>query len=150
MDAVDACPVRTGHLLRARDPQAAARSAALILSVCAACVAGLALFQPMGPLGEVATWVGSAFLAAGALLCRVVRPETLDRCGGGVFIALGGVSLACILNLLTNDTSAAAQAFLAFPVLWAAAHLRPSAVWLVTATAVAGDGVILFWMRTEP
>ncbi|TFV49583.1 GGDEF domain-containing protein [Blastococcus sp. TF02A-35] len=98
-----------------------------------------------GP-AETASWVGVAVLGAASVLCRVVPAERLDRVGAGVFIALGGVVLACSLNLLTEDTSAAAQAFLAFPVLWAAAHLRAGAIALVTGVAIAGDCVTLFLM----
>src|SRR3712207_3408250 len=49
--------------------------------------------------------------------------------------------MTCVLNVLTDDPSAGAQAFLAFPVLWAASHLRWAAVALVTAAAVVGDGL---------
>ena len=52
-----------------------------------------------------------------------------------------------MLNLLTLDTTAAAQAFLAFPVLWAAAHLRKGAVVLVTGTAVLADFVVLLLLQ---
>jgi len=130
--------------LRARDPHSAARSAALILAVCAACVAGLTLFQPMGASAAAASWSGVALLVGAAVVCRTASPDRLDRVGAGVVIAVAGVVLTCCLNLLTRDSSAAAQAFLAFPVLWAASHLRPGAGVLVTGAAVAADGVILF------
>jgi diguanylate cyclase (GGDEF)-like protein len=48
---------------------------------------------------------------------------------------------------VTSDPSAGAQAFLAFPVLWAGVHLRRGAVTLVTALAVGGDGIVLFHLE---
>ena len=53
--------------------------------------------------------------------------DRLDRLLPHAVIAITGVVLTAALNLATSDTSAAAQAFYAFPVLWAASHLRPSA-----------------------
>jgi diguanylate cyclase (GGDEF)-like protein len=72
----------------------------------------------------------------------------LDRWLSGTFSAIGGVVTASVLNLLTLDTSAAAQAFLAFPVLWAAAHLRRAAVVLVTGAALWADCVVLLHLRS--
>jgi diguanylate cyclase (GGDEF)-like protein len=132
--------------LRARDPQAAAHSSRLILLVCAAVVAGLTVFQQSG--ADVATlvvhWLGVAGLVVVALACTLLPPETLDRLGVGPVVAVAGVVLICTLNLITRDTSAAAQAFFAFPVLFAASHLRPGGVALVTAAALVGDAATLF------
>lgn len=118
----------------------------LILLVCAAAVASLTWFQESdaGPLVLAVHWAGVAALLAAALATAVVPAERLDRLGVGVLVAVGGVGLICTLNLLTADTSAAAQAFFAFPVLWAASHLRSGAVALVTATALLADGATLF------
>jgi diguanylate cyclase (GGDEF)-like protein len=118
----------------------------LILLVCAAVVAGLTVFQESdaGPLVLTIHWSGVAALLAAATACSVVPAERLDSLGIGVLIALGGVVLIGTLNFLTADTSAAAQAFFAFPVLWAASHLRAAAVALVTGAALAADGVALF------
>jgi diguanylate cyclase (GGDEF)-like protein len=132
--------------LRARDAQAAAHSSRLILLVCAAVVAGLTVFQQSG--ADVPTlvvhWLGVAGLVVVALACTLLPPETLDRLGVGPVVAVAGVVLICTLNLITRDTSAAAQAFFAFPVLFAASHLRPGGVALVTATALVGDALTLF------
>ena len=133
--------MRFPSTLRSRDPQAAAHSSRLILLVCAAVVAGLIVFQQAGAGLFVVTvhWIGVAALLAGAIACTVVSPAALDRFGVGVLISVVGVVLISTLNLLTSDTSAAAQAFLAFPVLWAASHLGRAGVGLVTALALLGD-----------
>jgi diguanylate cyclase (GGDEF)-like protein len=132
--------------LRARDPQAAAHSSRLILLVCAAVVAGLTVFQQSGAdLVTLAVhWLGVAGLVVVAVACSLLSPETLDRLGVGPVVAVAGVVLICTLNVITRDTSAAAQAFFAFPVLFAASHLRPAGVAVVTAAALFGDALTLF------
>ena len=126
---------------RARDPQAAAHSARLILLVCAAAVAGLTILGQQGSdaVALVASWLGVATLAAVSGVCWLVPPDVLDRLRLHAIIAVGGVVITAVLNLATNDTSAAAQAFYAFPVFWAATHLRPPGVAVVAVTAVVGD-----------
>jgi diguanylate cyclase (GGDEF)-like protein len=138
--------VRILPTLRARDAQAAARSAVLILAVCTGALAGLNTFQELAPgtLAFAAGWSGVAILAVVSITFMLVDPDHLDRLGAGAMVAAGGVVLVCVLNVLTQDASAAAQAFLAFPVLWAASHLHRGAVVLVTGTAVAADCVTLF------
>ncbi len=78
-------------------------------------------------------WLGVAGLVVGGrrlhlLLARSARPA---RCRSGSSPSAASCCI-CALNLLTRDTSAAAQAFFAFPVLWAASHLRRGGVGLVT------------------
>ncbi|TFV67067.1 UNVERIFIED_ORG: GGDEF domain-containing protein [Bacillus sp. AZ43] len=117
-----------------------------MLLVCAAALTGLTVFQQSGASVAVLAvhWLCVALLLAAALACSVVSPETLDRLGVGTLVALVGVALIIVLNLLTQDTSAAAQAFFAFPVFWAASHLRAPGVAFVTATAVAADAALVF------
>src|SRR5690349_15413008 len=136
--------------LRARDPQAAARSAVLTLALFAGVVTGLTEYQQasVSPSAYVAGWVTVALLTAAACAHLLVDPERLDRWLSGTACAVGGVLTASVLNRLTLDTSAAAQAFLAFPVLWAAAHLRQAAVVVVTGAAVWADCVVLLLLRS--
>src|SRR3954447_7184406 len=132
--------------LRARDPHAAARSAVTILAVCAGVVAGLTTFQPNAgtPSADVAGWAVVGALALGAVTSQLVDPVRLHRVGALAVIAISGVFAVCLLNVLTRDTTAASQAFLAFPVLWAASHLRTGAVMVVTGAAVWSNCVALF------
>ena len=136
--------------LRARDPQAAARSAVLTLALFAGVVTGLTTYQQalVSPAADVAGWLTVLGLTAAATVHLLFDPVLLDRWLSGTVIAVGGVVIASVLNLLTLDTSAAAQAFLAFPVLWAAAHLRQAAVVLVTGAALWADCVVLLQLRT--
>jgi diguanylate cyclase (GGDEF)-like protein len=135
-----------GQAFRAREPQAAAHSTRLILLVCATVVGGLAVLEQSGAgLFVLAVHgVGVAGLLGGAIACTLLSPKVIDRLGISLLAALLGVGLICSLNLLTQDTSAAAQAFFAFPVFWAASHLRVGGVVLVTATALVSDTVTLF------
>ena len=118
----------------------------LILLVCAAVLCGFNLTGVSGSsaIAENATWAGVAVELVLVLLCARVRPETLDRSGLLVVVGIGGVALICSLNIVTEDPSAAAQAFLALPVLWASAYFHSAAVVVITAVAVAGDAITLF------
>ena len=144
--------MRMGQALRAREPQAAAHSTRLILLVCSAMVAGLAVFDQAdaGALVLAVHWVGVALLLAGAAACSVLSPRMLDRLGLSVIAAVLGVILISALNVLTEDTSAAAQAFFAFPIFWAASHLRAPGVVLVTAAALAGNCLTLLLLLPPP
>ena len=132
--------------MSARNPAAAARTAVPIAVVCALVLTAFTLFSPdaAGPVARLATLVAvAALLGLTAVLLRVPAPR-LDRAGVLLGVAVSGVLLVCAMNLVTHDPSAAAQAFLAFPVLWAAAHLRRGAVALVTGLALVTDAVVLF------
>ncbi len=126
---------------RARDPQAAAQSARLILLVCAGVVAALTILgqQGTGAPARTASWLGVAAMLGIALACSAVRADVLDRFGLHTGIALSGVLLTAALDIATADSSAAAQGFYALPVFWAASHLRPVGVAMVAATAVVAD-----------
>ncbi|MGY1833312.1 diguanylate cyclase [Geodermatophilus sp. SYSU D01180] len=94
-------------------------------------------------LTVASTWIGVAFLVVLALVVRFTDPARLDRAGVFVAVGVAGTLMACGLNLVTQDSSAGAQAFLAFPVLWAAAHLRRTAVVAVTTSAVVANAVVV-------
>ncbi len=132
--------------LRAREPQTAARSAALILAASALVMALLPLLKVAQ--GHAGQWVlhllTAAGLAAAAVACRRTPAQLLDRYFVGALLSLGAVALICTLNLVTRDTSAGSQAFYALPVLWAASHLRAPGVVLVTTAALAADCLALF------
>lgn len=149
VSGADSPGVRISAALRAREPRTAARSAAVILAVCAVVLAGLTIVQESaaGLLVNAVSWTVIALVAAGGVACAALAPERLDRTGAFVLVGLVGVALICLLNLLTRDPSAAAQAFLAFPVLWAASHLRKGAVAIVTGAAVGADAVTVFLLE---
>ncbi|MGY2067012.1 diguanylate cyclase [Blastococcus sp. SYSU DS0619] len=122
----------------AREPRAAVANARVLLVASAAIVMVLPVFHESdgGTPAFVVHWTGIAALLGAALTCRLVSPERLDRAHIGLVLGLGGVALTGALNVLTSDVSAGSQAFYAFPVLWAAVHLRTPAVVLVTASAL--------------
>ncbi|MGY1688936.1 GGDEF domain-containing protein [Geodermatophilus sp. SYSU D01105] len=131
--------------LRARQPRSAARSGAVVMVVSGLVLAVTTTVGPNGAslVARSAVWASVALLLGAALGCLLLRPDRLDRSGAFPLIGISGVLLVCGLNTLTSDPSAAAQAFLAFPVLWSAAHLRRWAVVLVTGAAVVLDGATL-------
>jgi diguanylate cyclase (GGDEF)-like protein len=98
--------------------------------------------------GVIGSWATAAVLAGLAAAYHWGDPLRLDRWGGYLLVALIGVALCCGMNYVTSDPSAGAQAFLAFPVLWAGVNLRRAAVALVTALAIAGNAVVL--LHLEP
>ena len=136
--------------MRARNPAAAARTAVLVLVVCAVVLLVFSLFGPNAASsgGVIGSWITSGVLLCLAAGYAVSSPQQLDRRGGYLLIAVLGVAICCLMNWVTRDASAGAQAFLAFPVLWAAVNLRRSAVALVTVVAIALDGVVL--VHLEP
>ena len=140
--------MHTGAITRTREPRAAARSARFILLVCSGVVTAFTVvrFSSAGTT-TVISWVGVGLLAAAALICALVPAERLDRTGAFAALPFAGVLLAWVLNMVTQDASTAAQVFLAFPVLWAASHLRPLAVVLVTTLAVTALAVTLTTLR---
>ena len=129
--------------LRAREPRASAHSIVLIMGVSTVVLALSTTFGPnsVSSTTRAASWAGVVALVAAIAVCVLVPAERLDRAGAFPLIGLAGVLLTCVLNVLTDDPSAGAQAFLAFPVLWAASHLRWAAVALVTGAAVVGNGL---------
>ena len=135
--------------LRAREPRTAARSAALLLVVCGVALSALTIAQQgsVGLLVNVLSWLVALIVFVSAAACYVLPAARLDSMGVLVGTPIAGIVLIGCLNVLTHDASTAAQAFLAFPVLWAASHLRRNAVVLVTSSAVLGDAVTVFAVR---
>ncbi len=135
--------------MRARDPRTAARSSTLVVVVCAVVLVGLTWFGPgaVSTTSRTATWAAAALLVVVAVLSWVVPADRLDRTGAFVLLGIGGVLLITTLNIVTQDPSAAAQAFFALPVLWASSHLRRGALSVVTAAAVVGDATSVLVLR---
>lgn len=131
--------------MRSRVPESAARSCVLILSVSAVVLSAFIAFQPLpyGTGATVASWSAVGLVLLAALVVSRMSAENLDRFGVYMLVTVGGILLVCGLNIATHDASAASQAFLAFPVLWAAAHLQRGAVVVVTTAAVLGNGTSL-------
>lgn len=138
--------------LRARDPHAAAHSGVLIALASATVLIALPVFAvPLGgPLARTVHAVAVVGLLGASLAFRLLPPELLDRWNAVALLALSGVALTLTLNVLTRDTSAGSQAFYAFPVLWAAIHLRPPGVVVVTVAALASDMVTLALLLPLP
>ncbi len=131
--------------MTARHPEAAVRTAVPIVVICALVLSVFTVVNPSAATaaGRVGTVVAVATLLVLAAVLVRLPADRLDRAGVFVGVGVTGVLLTCAMNLVTHDPSAAAQAFLAFPVLWAAAHLRRAAVTLVTVLALVTDAAVL-------
>jgi len=87
-------------------------------------------------------------LLVGASACRWVDAEVLQRVGVWFVVPVGATGLVLLLNAATRDTSAGAQVFLCFPVLWASSQLRRRAAGVLCVLTIAGNTVIV--LRLEP
>ncbi|KQS68898.1 sensor domain-containing diguanylate cyclase [Modestobacter sp. Leaf380] len=131
--------------LRAREPAAAARASVLVVVAAAVVTAWSAFLDPSnaGLVSQVGCWSVVAVLLASALTCRTGDPVRLDAHGVLLLVPTAGALAVNALNLLTRDTSAAAQVFLVLPVLLAATQLRARGAVLVTAVAIGGNAVVV-------
>jgi diguanylate cyclase (GGDEF)-like protein len=131
--------------LRAREPRAAARTAALVLWVCAGMLAVVALVGPLGPGDASRSVVVACVVGLGVTATAFARipPHLLDRVGAFLGLAVVGVTVLAALSLTSGSSSTRAQAFLAFVVVYAGFHLRPTAAVVTTVVAVLGGGVML-------
>lgn len=96
-----------------------------------------------GLVGQAGCWSIVVLLLVVAATCRTADPETLDVHGVLLGIPALGTVAVHVLNLVTRDTSAAAQVFLVMPVLVAATQLLSRAAVLVAAVAVLGNAVVV-------
>jgi diguanylate cyclase (GGDEF)-like protein len=137
--------IRAG--LEPRDPEAAARTAALLTLLGSAVTLFFAVVQPPagGPAGRLAAIGVSAVLLGLSFVLR--RMTTQWPVVLWVMTPLLGVAAIVALDLATLDASAAGQVFLCLPVLYAAAQLRWVGAALTTAAAVAGDGLVVFGLE---
>jgi diguanylate cyclase (GGDEF)-like protein len=141
--------VQIRRSLSARNARAAANTIVWLIAVCAVIMAIFTNFGPNSATTQTraASWLTVALLVGLAAVYSLVPAERLDR--SGALLAVGGVGVLMVdvMNVVTHDPSAAAQAFLFFPVLWCAAHFRRGAVMLVTSLAVVTDGWVLLMLQ---
>ncbi|MFL6101099.1 MAG: diguanylate cyclase [Actinomycetales bacterium] len=134
--------------LEPRDPDAAVRTAGLLVLLGSAVTLFFAVLQPPagGTAGRLAAIGVSLVLLALSFVLR--RMTTTWPVLLWVLTPLLGVATIVALDLATLDASAAGQVFLCLPVLYAAAQLRWLGAGLTTAAAVVGDALVVF--RLEP
>jgi diguanylate cyclase (GGDEF)-like protein len=126
----------------------ATRWATVLVSVAAVVTGYLALTIPS------ATGAGARVLSyavPGALVAVVVllrRAPQRWLIGIWLTIPLGGVAAITALDLVTRDASAAGQVFFCYPVIYAAALLRPRPAFLCLGLAVACDALVV--LALEP
>jgi diguanylate cyclase (GGDEF)-like protein len=135
--------VRAPQGLRAREPVTAARAAATLTGFSGLLLLPWTLFLPprLAPL-QMAGCLLVALLLIGTSVALVRgRADRFDRAGLLFAVpALGSVTVG-VTNLVTADTSAAAQVFLVVPVLLAATQLRRAGALLAAGIGVVGSGL---------
>ncbi len=138
LDAVR--PTRLLHALGPRHIRPARRWAAAFTAAGALVTHTFAVLAP-GPLSPFSLEgiVSMAMLLLVAGLMLLPEPKAAALC---VLTPLLGVFCIALLDVVTKDASAAAQIFFCLPVLFAATQLRTPGAILVTASAVAGHGVV--------
>lgn len=138
----------SGGVLEPRDRVAAGRTLVVVAIVGAAVLVG---YQAVGlaigldgptvrGLGE-ATIIGAALLAVAGVAGAV--PERMPGWSWTV-AAFVGVLLVLWLGLATHDATAAGQIGFFYPVIYAAANLRPVPAWAASILAVMGDLALAF------
>lgn len=153
---------RAGRIRRAgtsrwgpRDRTDAARTGA-VLSLVAAVMT--ALFSVLTPTMSGALDRGLSYAIPVALmlmaLCTYRFAERLPE-EWWVLAVLAGIVGIVVLDIATNDSSAAGQVILCYPVLFAASQLRPLAAYLTAGVATVAEAVIVWslasfgWAETD-
>lgn len=137
-----------GGVLEPRDRVAAGRTLVVVALVGAAVLVGYqAIGLAIGLEGPDARGLCEATVIGAALLAvACVAGAVPDRMPGWSWtvVAFVGVLLVLWLGLATHDATAAGQIGFFYPVIYAAANLRPVPAWAVAVLAVLGDLVLAF------
>ena len=105
------------------------------------------VFAPFQPDGELPGTVG--ILVAGAMMGLVVLLSVLARYFkeantlAWALCPLLAIAAIVVVDLLTQDSSVAAQIFFLFPALYGASQLRPAGAVVVTAASLVGELVVV-------
>ncbi|MEI4272884.1 GGDEF domain-containing protein [Klenkia sp. LSe6-5] len=128
--------------LRAREPVAAARSAATLTMFSGLVLLPWALFLP--PRLDPAPMAGCVLVSAVlfALSWALARGDAdrLDRGGAMLAVPLFGSGVVATTNFITQDASAASQIFLVVPLLLGATQLRGPGALLTAVSGVLACG----------
>lgn len=142
--AADEADVSWDEACRPRDPRGAARAAAALVVVAAAVTLVFTV------LGQGTSSVLAQVVVAAISLAVLPLAVALHRHGHRapaltwLLTPVVGIAIIAGLDVVTHDASAAAQAFFAFPVVFAASQLGRKPVALVTLLAVLGNAWVVF------
>lgn len=136
-----------GGQLAPRHGTEATWAAVIMTAVAAAVTVLFAVLQP--PDDNLERVIVYAVPAALVLLCLsfALLPPKTRMFAIGVPPPLLGVLAIALLDIATHDSSAAAQIFFCYPVVYAAWQLRPLAAAAVTALAVAADCAVVLTLE---
>ena len=130
--------------MQPRDDGAAVRAVSVLCAVGAAVTVVFAPLQPgvqdAGTAGVAAMAGTVALIAAIALVARSF-PAT--NAVGWALNPLLAIAAIAVVDLITRDSSVAAQIFFVFPILYGASQLRPPGVVVLAVAALVGEAVVV-------
>lgn len=130
--------------MQPRDPRTAGRTVSTLCAVAAAVTLVFAPFQPTTQRPGT-----GGLLVAGGIVALVVVLSVLARffqeanTVAWALCPLLAVAAIVVVDLITKDSSLAAQVFFLFPTLYGASQLRPPGAAVVTAASLVGELVVV-------
>lgn len=130
--------------MQPRDHRAAGRAVSMLAAVAAAVTLVFAPFQPgVERPGSFGLLVAGSIVALVVVLSVLARYFKEANTLAWALCPLLAITAIVAVDLLTHDSSIAAQIFLLFPTLYGASQLRPPGVVVVTAASVLGEVVVV-------
>ena len=127
-----------------RDHRSAARSVSALCAVAAVVTVAFAPLQPAAQQpGSDELLVGAGILALVVVLSVLARYSKAANRLAWTLCPLLAVVAIVVLDLLTNDSSVAAQIFFVFPILYGASQLRPAGAAVMTVASLIGEVVVV-------
>ncbi|MCV2393193.1 GGDEF domain-containing protein [Actinotalea sp. M2MS4P-6] len=137
----------SGGFFEPRNRVAAGRTLVVVAMVAATVTVGYEVIaQAIGlPGATTATLVGATVVGTGLLVISIAAAALPGRLPPWTWVgsALIGVTVVLWVAFGTGDVSAGAQFGLVYPVVYAAANLRPGAAWFVTGFAALADAAVV-------
>lgn len=116
----------------------------MLAAVAAGVTVGFAPFQPQGELpGTLGIVVAAAMVGLVVLLSVLARYFKEANTLAWAVCPLLAIAAIVVVDLLTHDSSVAAQIFFLFPALYGASQLRPAGAVVVTAASLVGELVVV-------
>jgi len=130
--------------MQPRRPRAAGRAVSMLCAVAAGVTLIFAPFQPGGERpGTGGLLLAASIVALVVLLSVLARYFKEANTLAWALCPLLAVAAIVVVDLLTNDSSVAAQIFFLFPTLYGASQLRPPGAVVMTAASLVGEVVVV-------
>ena len=137
-------PSRWIAALQPREHDDAAQAVFVLTTVAASVTLIGAVIRPSGAGGTLITVAVTAPLLVALVAASWALRRRRARPGLWAAVPLFGIAAIVVLDVLTHDSSVAAQVFFFFPALYGASQLRRTGAAVLAVAAVAGDAVVTF------